>query len=227
MKHWLRAALVGVLTLVPLPAVAQTPAQPSQQPSGPSVNLWYIGANTGVAVVEKSGGIVGGEGGFRVWKNLDLVGEIVWMQNVVTRAQLDKANTIASYLSTTQGQPATSNVEVPATYWGLGARWVFEQVHLARMRPYFLATFGSGYTNIKSTFTLGGADVTGSLPQYGVTLGSDLAGKSNRFAVDTGGGVVWAFGSWYTDFGVRLVSLGGQDQRTNVARVVVGGGYRF
>ena len=96
MKHSLRAALVGALTFVPLPAVAQTPAQPPPQPSGPSVNLWYIGANTGVAVVEKTGGIVGGEAGFRVWKNLDLVGEIVWMQNVVTRAQLDKANTVAS-----------------------------------------------------------------------------------------------------------------------------------
>ncbi len=226
MKH-LRAALVGALTLVPLPAVAQTPAQPPHQPSGPSVNLWYVGANTGVAMVEKAGGIVGGEAGFRVWKNLDLVGEIVWMHNVVTRAQLDKANTIASYLSTTQGQAATSNVEVPATYWGLGGRWVFEQVNLAQLRPYVLATFGAGYTNIKSTFTLGGSDVTGSLPQYGVTLGSDLAGKSNHFALDTGGGVVWAVRSWYTDFGVRLVSIGGQDQKTNVFRLVVGGGYRF
>lgn len=227
MKHSLRAALVGVLTLVPLPAVAQTPARPPQQPSGPSVNLWYIGANTGVAVVEKTGGIVGGEAGFRVWKNLDLVGEIVWMQNVVTRAQIDKASTIANFLSTSQGQPATSNVEVPATYWGLGGRWVFEQVNLAHFKPYVIATFGSGYTNIKSTFTLGGADITGSLPQYGVTLGSDLAGKSYHFAVDTGGGAVYAFGSWYTDVGVRLVSIGGQDQRINVVRLVVGGGYRF
>ncbi|HKW03145.1 MAG TPA: hypothetical protein VJN96_25190 [Vicinamibacterales bacterium] len=191
------------------------------------MNLWYIGANTGVAVVEKTGGIVGGEGGFRVWKNLDLVGEVVWMQNVVTRAQLDKATTIANYLSTSQGQAATSNVEVPATYWGFGGRWVFEQVNLKQFRPYVIATFGSGYTNIKSTFTLGGADITGSLPQYGVTLGSDLAGKSNHFATDTGGGAVWATGAWYTDFGVRLVSIGGQDQRTNVFRLVVGGGYRF
>jgi hypothetical protein len=191
------------------------------------VNLWYIGANTGVAVVEKTGGIVGGEAGFRVWKNLDLVGEVVWMQNVVTRAQLDKANTIANYLSTSQGQAATSNVEVPATYWGFGGRWVFEQVNLWRFRPYVIATFGSGYTNIKSSFTLGGADITGSLPQYGVTLGSDLAGKSNHFATDTGAGALWATGAWYTDFGVRLVSIGGQDQRTNVIRLVVGGGYRF
>ena len=118
-------------------------------------------------------------------------------------------------------------MEVPATYWGLGGRWVFEQVNLKDLRPYALATFGSGYTNIKSTFTLGGADISGSLPQYGVTLGSDLAGKSYHFAVDAGGGVVWAVRSWYTDFGVRLVSIGGQDQQTNVIRLVVGGGYRF
>src|SRR5215471_18490084 len=226
MKHWLRAALVGTLTLVPLPAAAQTPAQPPPQPSGPSVNLYYVGVNTGVAVASKASGIVGGEAGFRVWKNLDLVGELVWMQNVVTGAQVDKANTIANYLSTTQGQPATSNVEVPAIYWGLGGRWVFEQVNVARMRPYVLLTFGSGHTDIKSTFTLGGADVTGSLPQYGVTLGSDLTGKSNHFAPDFGGGAVATFGSWYTDVGVRVVSITGQDQ-PNVFRFVVGGGYRF
>src|SRR5215471_3832381 len=180
MKHWLRAALVGTLTLVPLPAAAQTPAQPPPQPSGPSVNLYYVGANTGVAVAEKASGIVAGEAGFRVWKNLDLVGELVWMQNVVTSTQLNNATTIANYLSTTQGQPATSNVEVPAFYWGLGGRWVFEQVTYHNVKPYVILTVGSGHTNIKSTFTLGGADVTGSLPQYGVTLGSDLTGKSNH-----------------------------------------------
>jgi hypothetical protein len=177
-------------------------------------------------MVEKAGGIVGGEAGFQWIRDDRSWLDVVWMQNVVTRAQLDKANTIANSLSTTQGQPATSNVEVPATYWGLGGRWVFEQVNLKGLRPYALVTLGSGYTNIKSTFTLGGSDISGSLPQYGVTLGSDLAGKSYHFAVDAGGGAVWAVRSWY-----RRRRPSGKHRwtrsETNVFRLVVGGGYRF
>ena len=33
--------------------------------------------------------------------------------------------------------------------------------------------------------------------------------------------------SWYFDAGLRFLSIGGDDQRTNVTRLVIGGGYRF
>jgi len=229
MKHWLPAALVSALTLVPMSAAAQTAApSQAQQASSPSMNLWYVGANTGIAAVERVGGVFGAEAGARVWKNLDIVAELAWMQDVVTRRTLNNASTIANYLQTTQGKTATSDVEVPAFYVGAGARWVFEKTSLGGFKPYAIVTFGSTHTNIKSTFTLGGADVTNSLPQYGVTLGSDLAGTSNNFTVSPGLGVVRALkSSWYTDIGVRLVSIATQDQQTNVVRLVLGGGYKF
>jgi hypothetical protein len=225
MKHAIPAALVAALTLVPMAATAQTPTPSGAQPAGPSVNLWYVGGNTGVAVVERAGAVVGGEVGFRVWKNLDLVGEITWMQDVVTRRTLDRANTIAASLQTSQGKPATGDVEVPAFYGGVGARWVFEQVKT--VKPYVITTFGGGHTELKPTFTLGGSDVTNSLPQYGVTLGQDLIGKSNDFTINSGLGVLMTFGSWYADVGYRLTSIGTTDQRTNASRLVVGGGFRF
>ncbi len=229
MKQWLPAALVSALTLVPMSAAAQTPApSQAQQASTPSMNLWYVGANTGITVVEHVGGVFGAEAGARVWKNLDIVAELAWMQNVVTRHTLDSATTVANYLQTTQGQTATSDVEVPAFYVGAGARWVFEKTEFGGFKPYVIVTLGSTHTNIKSTFTLGGTDVTNSLPQYGVTLGSDLAGTSNNFTVSPGVGVVRALNSsWYTDIGVRLVSIGTQSQQTNVTRLVLGGGYKF
>ncbi|HUL74650.1 MAG TPA: outer membrane beta-barrel protein [Vicinamibacterales bacterium] len=224
MKHAIPAAFVAALTFFPTAATAQTTPS-GAQPKGPSVNLWYIGATTGVAVVDHASAVAGGEVGFRVWKNLDLVGEITWMQDVVTRATLDKANTIAQSIQAAQGQPATSDVEVPALYGGVGARWVFEQVN--RVKPYVITTFGGGHTERKPTFTLGGTDITNSLPTYGVTLGSDLIGKANDFTVSSGVGILMTFGSWYTDFGYRLTSIGTADQRTNVQRLLVGGGYRF
>jgi hypothetical protein len=228
MKYWFRAALVSALALVPMSAAAQTAAPAQAKTSTPSMNLWYVGANTGIAVVEHVGGVFGAEAGARVWKNLDLVGELTWMQDVVTRRTLDNASKVANYLQTTQGKPASSDVEVPAFYLGAGARWVFEQTSLGGFKPYLIATLGGTHTDIKSTFTLGGTDVTNSLPQYGVTLGSDLAGTSNNFTISSGVGVVRAFsGSWYADAGVRLVSIGTQDQWTNVTRLVVGGGYKF
>ncbi len=227
MKHWISAALAGALTLVPLSAAAQTPTPSSPPAASPSVNLFYIGGTAGLGIVEHVGGAFGVEGGARVWKNLDLVGELTWMTDVVRGSTVDQANIIAGALEATQGQPASSSVKVPAFYAGLGARWVFENVSFANFRPYVIVTFGGTHTDIQSTFTLGGADVTNSLPQYGVTLGSDLTGKSNDFTVSPGVGLVRAFGSFYGDVGVRLVSIATSGQQTNVTRVVFGGGYKF
>src|SRR5690349_20103634 len=81
------------------PAAAQTAGA---VPEGPIDNSWYLGANSGVAVDEKFGGVVGLEGGLRVWKSLDLVGELVWVQNAVTRKQLDQVGQLATALSQSQ-----------------------------------------------------------------------------------------------------------------------------
>ena len=226
MKHATRAALIAALTLAPLTAMAQTPTPSGAQSAAPSVNLWYFGGNVGVAMVNKTSATAGIEAGIRVKRNLDLVAEFSWMQNVVTSDTLSKASTIASFLQSSQGQAATSDVKVPAFFYGVGARWVFEQVS-ERYRPYIIATVGAAHTDIKSTFTLGGTDVTGSLPQYGVTLGQDLTGTSTNFAISPGGGVVMGFGKLYADVGYRLTSISTIDKQTNVNRIVFGAGIRY
>ena len=80
-----------------VPSAAQAPATNSGQASGPTVNMWYLGANTGVAIVENAGATVGGEVGFRAWKNLDLLVEGSWMQDLVTRLTLENAQKVADF----------------------------------------------------------------------------------------------------------------------------------
>jgi hypothetical protein len=203
------------------PAEAQSGAA---TPAEPIINSWYIGANTGTAVVERFSPVVGGEAGLRVWKSLDIVAEVAWAQDVVTRRQLDRVGVLAQSLAQSQGAAASGNMKVPGLYAGAGARWVFEG---GTFRPYVLVTVGNAQTERKPTLTLGGADVTGSAAQYGVTLGQDVIGKYNNLATSGGIGILLGVGTWYLDAGARLVSVDSKEQRVNVARVVLGGGYRF
>jgi hypothetical protein len=221
MKQVLRAMCVLAVLAVAVPVWAQ---QPAATPS-PSVDSWYAGVNTGVGVVEKFGGVFGAEAGVRVWKNLDLVGELFWSGNVVTRRQLDNIELLAAHLQSTRGGSATGTLKVPAFYGGVGGRWVFEQD--AMLRPYVILTLGGASTDLKPTLTLQGTDITDTASQYGLTLGSDVIGKSSSFATEFGLGVLWNRDAWYADAGARLLSIATEGQRTNVARLVLGGGYRF
>jgi hypothetical protein len=216
------SAVLAASVAMAAPAAAQTTAAGS--PSAPIVNLWYVGANTGTAVVDKFGGVAGVEAGIRVWRNLDVVAEGVWITNAVNARQRDSAAVIARYLEQTQNAGVSGSVKVPAFYGGIGGRWVFEQT--GRFRPYVLVTVGGAHTNIKPSFSLGGANVTGALGQYGVTLGRDLIGKYNDPAVGGGFGMLMAYHRWYFDVGARLIHIGG-DNRSNASRLVLGGGYRF
>jgi hypothetical protein len=222
-----RVFAAGVIVMAALwagPAAAQGDSA-STMPSGPLVNSWYVGVNTGAAVVEKFGGVVGVEGGLRFWRNLDLIGEIGWVQNSVSARQVDKISTLARSIATSQGGTASGSLKAPATFSGLGGRWVLEDA--GRFRPYFLVTIGGAKVNLKPTLTLDGANVTSTASDYGVTLGQDVIGKSNHFATEGGIGVLTGFGTnWYADLGARLLSVNA-DQRVNVARIVIGGGYRF
>src|SRR5215831_10479965 len=131
------------------PAAAQTPVTPAAPASatsgGPVVNLGYAGFITGVESVHNTGHVFGGEAGARVWKHLDIIVEGGSFGDVVTQSQLDVATPLTNYLQQTQGQTASSTVKMPASYFGVGARWVFEDIALGGLaRPY-------------ATFTVGGA----------------------------------------------------------------------
>ncbi len=123
-------------------------------------------------------------------------------------------------------------MKVPALYTAIGARWVFENVDLGKhlklpMRPYAQFVVGGARLERKPTFTLGGTDVTGSLSQYGVTLGADLTGRDSHAAVGGGFGLLMPIQKWYLDIGYRVMSIQTTGQATTVNRFHVGFGARF
>jgi hypothetical protein len=213
------------------PAWAQTPAPPSSSANSPStaapmVNLWYIGGATGVGVVDSASAEGNVEVGMRIWKNLDLLIEGGYAGNLATRREADHAGTIAAILQAAQGSTVTSSVRVPSSYAAFGARWVFEST--SRYRPYVLVSIGGASVNLKPKFVLNGADVTGSLTNFGITLGSDLTGSYRPSAVGGGVGLLMPLGrQWYFDGSIRLLSINTDLQRTNLSRISFGVGRRF
>ena len=104
---------------------------------------------------------------------------------------------------------------------------MFENIEIKGFRLYVLGTVGSARVALKPSFTLAGSNITDTISQYGVTLGKDLAGNYWHDAFTAGLGAVKGQGSWYFDGSLRLTSIGGAGQRTNVPRLALGGGRRF
>jgi hypothetical protein len=221
--------LAAVGTASPAQAQAPTPAPTATAnpaASAPIVNLWYIGGAGGAGIVDSASATGNVEAGFRIWKNLDLLVEGGYAGNLATRRELDRAGTIAASVEASQGSPVTSTVTVPSNYATFGARWVFESS--GRFRPYVLVSVGGVAVDLKPKFVLNGADVTGSLSNFGVTLGTDISGKYRPLAFGGGVGVLMPLGQrWYLDGSLRLLSVNTTDQRTNLSRITVGIGRRF
>ena len=150
------ATTITVALLWALPAAAQTPA-----PAASSAGHMFFGLTGGVEAVQNVGGSFGGEVGYSVTDMIDVFGEATWLQDVVTRRKLDVAKQIATFLQTSQGKTATSNVTAPGFYTGAGARLTL--MNTGAIHPYFAIGAGVAHITINPTFTLSGSDVTTSL----------------------------------------------------------------
>jgi hypothetical protein len=201
------------------PAGAQTPGAASLP------GRMFVGAFGGAAAVQNVAGTFGGELGVSVTDLVDVFGEGAWMADVVSRREVNDAETIATFLHNSQGSSASGTVKAPAFYAGAGARIVF--VHSGMVRPYVTVGGGAAHIARQPTFTLGNGDVTNSLGQYGVTLGSDLTGEVTKPAFSGGFGVRVMQDRWFVDGSLRVTSIRTDEQATNVVRVIGGVGLRF
>jgi hypothetical protein len=211
--------------LVALPVAAQTAASrpPATTDAGTGARL-FIGGIGGAGAVQKVGGVYGGELGFHVTDQIDVFGEGVWLQDVATRWRLGLASTVASVLQASQQSVASATIDAPAVCLDAGARFSFTE---GRVRPYVIVGAGMARMTLRPAFTLGGANITNTLPTFGVTLGRDLSGESTRPAFTGGLGVRMAQGRWYLDGGLRATRIQAVDEAITVVRATATFGLRF
>jgi hypothetical protein len=218
-------ALLAVLTTISaLPALAQTPAVPAVPSSGSDRRL-AITLLGGASAVEQVGGYAGGELDLRLRGRFSLLGQGVWVQDVVSRRQLDAAARIATFLQATQGAASQGTVDAPAVYAGGGLRIALKQT--GGVRPYVDVTAGMARVTLRPFFTVAGGNVTSVLPQFGVTLGSDVTGTVTKPAFSAGFGLRLPRGRWHIDLGVRAISIQTPGQTTTVAMGGGGLGIKF
>lgn len=202
--------------LLATPALAQTTSDAGKV---------YLGGLVGVQSVQNVGALAGLELGYHVSDRLDVGGEFTWLQDTVTRRRIDTAKTIAAFLQQSQGSVATSELDAPAVFGGGGIRWFATGER--SLRPYVIAEIGVARVTSRPTFTLNGNDVTTLLPQYGITLGSDLTGSTSKPAFTGGFGVRTSRGVWRINADLRVTSIRTDGQASNVLRVNLGVGRYF
>ena len=226
MNRFATAAFAAAMLLASQSVFAQTPA-PAPSPEHKSImdGVTIMGAG-GVSFTKKVGGVVNGEIVTKeYYKNTSFSLEGGWMSSVVSQHRLDSASAIANYLAQTQGQPATASVKVPAGYAAVNVRYTL--MTKPRYRLYALGGGGFSVTSPKSTFTLGGTDVSGSLGQYGVTLGKDLSGSTAGGLLNFGVGATYPHGKWVGDASYRFTPMFNGGITTLVSRLNFAVGYKF
>lgn len=226
MNRFATAAFAAATLLVSQSVFAQTPAPAKSS----GFESWFNGLTAeidgGVTITKRTGGFVGAEViSKEYWPNIAFSVEGGWMSSVVNGHQVDGAAAIANYLAQTQGQPASATVKSPAGYGAVNVRYSFRKK--TRYSLYGLVGGGFGVTSPKTTFTLGGTDVTGSVPQYGVTLGKDLAGSSAGALLNLGVGAMYPHGKWVGDVSYRFTPIFAAGHMTPVSRFSFGVGRKF
>lgn len=206
------AAAVGLAR----PAGAQTPGADAK---------WYGSVEAGASAVQNVGGLGGAQIGRHLSSRADVFAEALYLQDVATRRRAEAVSAVAGYLALSRGRAASATIDIPTWFAGGGIRYFLGSG--ASIRPYVIGQAGVARVALRPAFSLGGADVTSSLEQYGVTLGSDLTGTATRPAFGGGLGVVVGTGAWYLDAGLRVISVQFESQAANSKGVTIGIGRRF
>lgn len=227
-------AALALLIAVAAPAAAQTPApvRPGDADAEERrpYSKWHLGALSGAQEVDRTGVTGGVEFGVRLRKYVHLAVEGGWMSDVVTGSRINEINGYMDYVKGAYGVPVTGGIDGTALFGLLGLKLIPDGKpagESAGIRPYLIATAGVARVEYKPSFTVDGQPVSGpGLVLFGVELGRDLLGTTNKFAYSGGAGVVFG-DTWYLDLGVRVMRIHTTDHHTTVKRLVIGLGRRF
>lgn len=117
-------------------------------------------------------------------------------------------------------------VRQPINFGAGGIRYILPVQ--GRVEPYVLGGFGIAQIRQDVTFAVNGSDVTSTLNQYGVVLGSQLTGTSTKGMLVLGGGVqVPLWQRLVADLQYRYGRVFTEGVGTNVNRAGIGIGVRF
>jgi opacity protein-like surface antigen len=168
----------------------------------------------------------GAEGGIRITPSLEAVVEAGWARDVSDDATRRAAEAIAGFLDETQG-PTAYSVTRSATYVAGGVRFPLAS-RLKNLKPYLEGSGGWAHLTRELSFSIAGTDVTGTLGNLRVQIGSDLAGSDNAGLMTMGGGVVWSVWRQVAfDFNYRYSRVFTSPVRVNLNRAGLGIGITF
>jgi len=184
----------------------------------------YVQANVGAIASKGAGVLIAVEGGTAVAENIEAFADLGWSSKLQPATLEPSAQTIANFLQNTTGQPAAFSSDAPAFFGDIGARYYFRP--RAGVRPYGLGSVGFARIDQQVQFTLSGNDVTGSLGDYGVTLGEDLAGAVTKASLGLGVGILVPFRTLLFDVGYNYNRIFTREG-TNAHRIYGGLRYRF
>ena len=180
----------------------------------------------------------GAELGFTILPGLQVFAEGGQIRDVATPDLGINAQTIAGALGVALKQSGDArtvgySVKEPATFGVVGIRYLIPtsgsgRSPLGKAHPYVMGGVGIAKVEKRVAFTIGGTDVTGTLQQYGVQLGTDLSGSVTKPMLTLGGGVtlpIWR--QLVLDFQYRYGRIFADDQAIVAQRAGVGLGIMF
>jgi hypothetical protein len=228
-----------LLMAIAVPVAAQVPPPPPVRPAAQTADdeetrpysRWHLGVLTGAQQVERTGVTGGAEFGVRLRRGLHIVVEGGWMSDVVTSSRINEINGYAEYVRTAYPfSAATGKIDGTAIFGMAGLRMIPDGKRPGEssgIRPYLMASAGVARVEYVPEFTFEGQTLSGGgISQFGVTLGRDLLGTTNKFAYSGGAGLIFG-DTWYLDLGVRVTRIHTTDHPTTVKRLVIGMGRRF
>jgi len=202
--------------------VAQAQTMPSMADEGHG----YVAAVADAAFGSASSQSYGVEGGYTFSPGLQVFIEAGRVNNVASSAFFTAAQTIAGGLGQTESNVGFS-AKQPAGFGDAGVRYL-APVYSTRLQPYAQAGIGLARVTNDARFTINGTDVTGSLAQYGVQLGTDLSGHFTRPLLALGVGVTYPVWSRViVDLHYRYGRIFAPDQGINMNRAGIGLGVSF
>jgi opacity protein-like surface antigen len=166
------------------------------------------------------------EAGYALDPRLSVLLEIGRTRDTAPERIGPSAQQIAQALAQSQGAAVDYSVKQPVFFFGVGARYSFPRD--SPFEPYVLGGVGIARVKKDVSFEIDGTDVTDSLDDYGVVLGSDLAGTATKPMISLGGGVVYRWREpWIFDLNYRFGRIFTDIEGTTVNRLGLGVGFTF